>query len=42
VAFVPELLDHLPPLLHNTLSSGVATGGLCALLMNIILPGECA
>jgi xanthine permease XanP len=40
VTFVPELLDHLPPLLRNTLSSGVATGGLCALLLNIILPGE--
>jgi xanthine permease XanP len=40
VTFVPELLDHLPALLRNTLSSGVATGGLCALLLNIILPGE--
>jgi xanthine permease XanP len=40
VTFVPELLDHLPPVLRNTLSSGVATGGLCALLLNIILPGE--
>ena len=40
VTFVPELLDHLPPLLRNTLTSGVATGGLCALLLNIFLPGE--
>jgi xanthine permease XanP len=40
VTFVPELLDHLPALLRNTLSSGIATGGLCALMLNIILPGE--
>lgn len=40
VTFVPELLDHLPGLLRNTLSSGIATGGLCALTLNIILPGE--
>jgi xanthine permease XanP len=40
VTFVPELLDHLPPLLRNSLSSGIATGGLCALILNIILPGE--
>jgi xanthine permease XanP len=40
VTFVPELLDHLPPLLRGTLSSGIATGGLCALLLNVILPGE--
>jgi xanthine permease XanP len=40
VTFVPELLDHLPQLLRNSLSSGIATGGLCALLLNIILPGE--
>jgi xanthine permease XanP len=40
VAFVPELLSQLPALLRNTLSSGIATGGLCALLLNIVLPGE--
>jgi xanthine permease XanP len=40
VTFVPELLDHLPQLLRNSLSSGIATGGLCALLLNIMLPGE--
>ena len=40
VTFVPELLSQLPALLRNTLSSGIATGGLCALLLNIILPGE--
>jgi xanthine permease XanP len=40
VTFVPELLDHLPQLLRNSLSSGIATGGLCALLLNFILPGD--
>jgi xanthine permease XanP len=40
VTFVPELLGQLPPLLRNTLSSGIATGGLCALVLNTILPGN--
>ena len=40
VTFVPELLGQLPGLLRNTLSSGIATGGLCALLLNSLLPGE--
>jgi xanthine permease XanP len=40
VTFVPELLSQLPALLRNTLSSGIATGGLCALLLNCLLPGE--
>lgn len=40
VTFVPEMLDKLPALLKSTLSSGIATGGLCALVLNILLPGE--
>ena len=40
VTFVPELLQALPPLLKNTLSSGIATGGVSALLLNTVLPGE--
>jgi xanthine permease XanP len=40
VTFVPELLSQLPALLRNTLSSGIATGGLCALVLNMVLPGE--
>jgi xanthine permease XanP len=40
VTFVPDLLQAFPPLLRNTLSSGIATGGLCALLLNMVLPGE--
>lgn len=40
VTFVPELLSQLPTLLRNTLSSGIATGGLCALFLNMALPGN--
>lgn len=40
VTFEPALLLALPPLLKNILSSGIATGGLCALLLNILLPGR--
>jgi xanthine/uracil permease len=40
VTFVPELLQTLPPLLKNTLSSGIAIGGVSALLLNTVLPGE--
>jgi xanthine permease XanP len=40
VTFVPELLQALPQLLRNSLSSGIATGGLCALVLNMVLPGE--
>jgi xanthine permease XanP len=40
VTFVPELLGQLPPLLRDTLSSGIATGGMCALVLNLILPDE--
>ncbi|WP_414448732.1 uracil-xanthine permease family protein [Burkholderia sp. 22PA0099] len=38
VAQVPEILTSLPQALRNVLASGVATGGLCALLMNWFLP----
>ena len=40
VTFVPEMLDKLPALLKSTFSSGIATGGMCALVLNILLPGE--
>jgi xanthine permease XanP len=40
VTLVPELLQALPPLLKSTLSSGIAVGGLSALLLNIVLPGD--
>nr|WP_236712085.1 nucleobase:cation symporter-2 family protein [Pseudomonas sp. EpS/L25] len=38
VSQVPEFLTHLPAGLRAVLESGVATGGLCALLLNWFLP----
>lgn len=35
---VPEFLANLPLALRNVLESGVATGGICALVMNWFLP----
>jgi xanthine permease XanP len=40
VTFVPQITQALPAILRNALSSGIATGGMCALLLNIVLPGE--
>ena len=39
VTYVPEARDSLPPVLASIFSSGIATGGLCALGMNLLLPG---
>jgi xanthine permease XanP len=38
VTFVPEVSGTLPPLLKDMFSSGIATGGLCALFLNSVLP----
>jgi len=38
ISQVPEFLAHLPAGLRAVLESGVATGGLCALLLNGFLP----
>jgi xanthine permease XanP len=38
VSQVPEILTNLPHALKNVLESGVATGGICALVMNWFLP----
>ncbi|KAF5274899.1 hypothetical protein FQR65_LT16846 [Abscondita terminalis] len=38
VAQVPQILEHLPELPRNIFSSGVATGGLAALILNLVLP----
>jgi xanthine permease XanP len=35
---VPEILSHLPHAVKSVLESGVATGGICALVMNWFLP----
>jgi xanthine permease XanP len=40
VTFVPEITEQLPALIRSTLQSGIATGGLTALLLNVLLPGE--
>jgi xanthine permease XanP len=40
VTFVPQITQALPAVLRNALASGIATGGMCALLLNIVLPGE--
>jgi xanthine permease XanP len=38
VTQVPEVLAHMPAALRNVLESGVATGGICAVLLNWFLP----
>jgi xanthine permease XanP len=38
VAQVPEFLAHMPAALRHVLESGVATGGICALVLNWFLP----
>ena len=38
VAQVPQILEHLSELFRNIFSSGVATGGIAALILNIVLP----
>ena len=40
VTFAPDFLTGLPTLMQNIFSSGIAAGGLCALVLNILLPGE--
>ena len=42
VAQVPEVLQHLPELARSVLSYGVATGGLTAILLNLLLPRRAA
>ncbi|MDB9524584.1 nucleobase:cation symporter-2 family protein [Oscillatoria sp. CS-180] len=39
VSLVPDILDQLPPLIKSIFSSGISTGGLTALFLNIVLPG---
>jgi xanthine permease XanP len=40
VTFVPDTLGAMPVFLRDMLSSGIATGGMCALLLNALLPGR--
>jgi xanthine permease XanP len=38
VTFVPEIMQGMPAIVKDTFSSGIATGGMCALLLNAVLP----
>ncbi|WP_020655905.1 nucleobase:cation symporter-2 family protein [Massilia niastensis] len=40
VSQVPEFLAHMPAAVRNVLESGVATGGICALVLNWFLPAQ--
>ena len=40
VTFVPEILEASPPLIKSLFASGISTGGITALLLNLILPGK--
>ena len=40
VTFVPEILEASPPLVESLFASGISTGGITALLLNLILPGR--
>jgi len=42
VSQVPEFLAHMPAALKHVLESGVATGGICALVLNWFLPDHVA
>ncbi len=33
VTFVPEIMNGMPPIIKDTFSSGIATGGICALIL---------
>jgi xanthine permease XanP len=38
VSYVPEALDRLPSAIGNVFGSGIATGGLCAMGLSLLLP----
>ena len=38
VVYVPEILADKPALIRNVFSSGISTGGLTAIVLNIVLP----
>lgn len=38
VTFVPDALESFPKAVHSILESGIATGALLALVLNLILP----
>jgi xanthine permease XanP len=38
VTFIPEALEHFPSAVRSVLESGIATGSICALVLNIVVP----
>ena len=40
VTFIPEALEEFPKAIHSILESGIATGSLCALVLNLIMPRD--
>jgi xanthine permease XanP len=40
VVYTPEVLADKPAIIKNVFSSGISTGGLTAILLNVILPGR--
>jgi xanthine permease XanP len=40
VTFVPTVIAQMPPLFRDLFSSGIAAGGMCALCLNLVLPGR--
>jgi xanthine permease XanP len=40
VSVVPDILEQMPPLMKSIFSSGISTGGLTALVLNMVLPGR--
>ncbi|TVQ09409.1 MAG: purine permease [Leptolyngbya sp. DLM2.Bin27] len=40
VVYLPEILADKPVLIRNVFSSGISTGGIAAILLNLILPGR--
>jgi xanthine permease XanP len=40
VTFAPDTLEQLPQLIKDVFSSGIATGAIVALLLNLIMPGR--
>ena len=40
VTFVPTVIGQMPPLFRDLFSSGIAAGGMCALCLNLVVPGR--
>lgn len=38
VTFLPEALEHFPSGVQSVLESGIATGSICALVLNVVMP----